>query len=101
MRSLEVFSNVLTVRFIEKLLDVYLIRLAIALPDALNQPEATLGVQLGQQLSGGDTAASEVLADLGNGIIDIHPAMVIDPLILDRQTHAVKQQPIKQLSIGR
>ena len=78
--------------------DIDAIRLALALLFSLDQTDP---LQLRKQFPGGDAAAAEVLADLGNGVIHIRPALLVPPAVLDGQAHAVERQGKQQLSGGR
>jgi len=74
--------------------DIDAIRLALALLYAIDQSDP---FQLRKQLSGGDAAAAEVLADLRNRVIRIRPAFPVPPAVLDGQAHAVEKQGEQQL----
>ena len=58
-------------------------------------------LQIKIQLPGGDAAAPQVPADLRDGIVDIHPTMIVKPAVPDGHAHTVKKQGIEQLGVGR
>lgn len=77
--------------------DIDSIRLALTLLLPLNQANPGGAVQLGKQLGRCDAAASEVLANFRNCIVDIGSALLIIPVVLQGQAHAIKKKPVQEL----
>ena len=82
-----------------KLLDIDFSGLALPLLFPLDQADPLDRIQLCQKLTGFAVAAVQVLLDFVDGIIDIYPALLIQPAVSHGQAHAVKQQRIEQLCV--
>ena len=67
--------------------------------NTLDQTNAGYGVQLGKQTHSFVVPTVEGGLNLVKGIMDIDPAAVVVPMVLDGQTHAVKHKAVKQLCI--
>lgn len=73
--------------------------MALALFHTLNQTNAGYGVQLGKQTHSFVVSTVKGSLDLVEGVVDIDPAVVVVPMVLDGQAHAVKHKAVKQLCI--
>ena len=82
-----------------KVLDVNEIGLAEALPLALNKPAFL--IQFIQQLHGLLRSTGKCVHDILDGIDDIHAPLLIQPAILGRQTHAIKEQAVEDFGLCR
>ena len=65
---------------------------------ALNQ--TCILFQLEHQAAGLLVGTTQCLHDFLGGEDDVDPALFIQPMILDRQTHAVQQDTVQDLGIG-
>ena len=83
-----------------KVFEVYPCRLALSLPDALNQTDAALAVQLGKHLCRLFTLAVEDFHRLFYGIVDVDVAFLVEPAVFNGQAHAVEHSAVEELCVG-
>lgn len=82
-----------------ELLDEYLGRSALALPDTLNEADTLGAVQLRQQADRFAMAAAYILLDLLHRVVDVHPPLFVIPTVAGGQAHSVQQQGVQQLGV--
>jgi len=86
-------------RFGGKPLDIDPGRMALPLLHTLDQTNAGYGVKLGKKPYPFVVPTVKGSLNLVQGVVDIDPAAVVIPMVLDGQTHAVKHKAVKQLCI--
>ena len=66
-------------------------------PFLLDQPDSFLCIQLRQEFYCGLPAASHHLSGIFDCKSDIHPSLIVEPLVLHGQGHPVQQKTIEDL----
>lgn len=80
--------------------EVYPRRLALSLPDALDQADTALAVQLGKHLCRLFALTVEDFHRFFYGVVDVDVAFLVEPAVFNGQAHAIEHRAVEELGVG-